>query len=523
MGFGLVIGAAWLALAAVEPAFDAARANEWRFARGEWRWLDGSLEQLLPERQTAAIWLPKVFADFTLTVEMAAAPEGTGVRAGAILFGATGTMTYDWLHLDTRNDQVILVRSSPQNTWQEIRRARVALDDGRTHEVRLDCAGPRVTVTIDGRTVLEADDPARVPGRIGLGTSQGRVAWRRLRIEGEAMDPDAPLADEEPPYLLISRGEAAGPYQAFPDVCRLPNGELLCVFYAGYGHVSLPTAEWPKGGRICLVRSGDEGRTWSPPTVLYDDADDNRDPHIAVLPDGSLICTFFSLYPQGQRWGIRGVQAVRSNDNGATWTEPAELLLADWAVSAPVRVMPDGTCLLGVYREGGGFAYGGVIRSEDGGRTWSPPVPIGEGAKLPLDAETDVILLRDGTLYAALRSSRVNMHYAVSSDLGRSWSEVKDIGFPAHAPHLYRLSDGTILMGHRLPNTALHVSRDECRTWQGPYQVDTVIGAYPSTVELADGTVLVVYYEEGAGSAIRAQRFRVHQEGITPLPPAGDR
>jgi hypothetical protein len=71
-------------------------------------------------------------------------------------------------------------------------------------------------------------------------------------------------ATEPPKYAVISRGKAAGPYQAFSDACRLPNGDLACVFYCGYGHVSLPNPEWPRGGRICLVRSSDEGHTWSP-------------------------------------------------------------------------------------------------------------------------------------------------------------------------------------------------------------------------------------------------------------------
>ena len=100
-------------------------------------------------------------------------------------------------------------------------------------------------------------------------------------------------AADPPKYTVISRGDAAGPYQAFPDVCRLPNGDLACVFYAGYGHVSLPNAEWPRGGRICVVESSDEGRTWSDPRVLFDGPQDDRDPHIAALRDGTLACSFF--------------------------------------------------------------------------------------------------------------------------------------------------------------------------------------------------------------------------------------
>ena len=81
-----------------------------------------------------------------------------------------------------------------------------------------------------------------------------------------------------------------------------------------------------------------------------------------------------------------------------------------------------------------------------------------------------------------------------------------------------RLSTGEILLTHRLPNTALHVSRDDGKTWEGPILIDGVIGAYPATVELKDKSVLVVYYEEGGGSAIRAQRFQLQPSGIKKLP-----
>jgi hypothetical protein len=183
-----------------------------------------------------------------------------------------------------------------------------------------------------------------------------------------------------------------------------------------------------------------------------------------------------------------------------------------------VRELPDGTRILGVYREDGPTAYGGVIRSTDGGKTWSEPIPIGKGSGVRLDAETDFVLLEDGNLYAALRGDRVNMYFATSPDNGVTWSAVKDIGFPGHCPHFTRLSRGEILLTHRLPLTSLHVSRDEGKTWQGPYQIDSTPGAYASTVELKDGTVLVVYYEEGSGSAVRARRFKLKEAGIEFLP-----
>lgn len=321
-------------------------------------------------------------------------------------------------------------------------------------------------------------------------------------------------------FLVISRGAAAGSYQAFPDACRLKNGEILCVFYAGYGHVSLPRPDFPQGGRICLVRSRDDGRSWSEPAALYDDGDDNRDPHIVQLKDGTLVCTFFSLRPGrgGRPYEGIGVQMVRSRDNGRTWEMSAPPVQTDWYSSAPVRQLKSGVCLQGVYHEEGSEAYGGVLRSLDGGKSWSAPIPIGKGQGVRLDAETDLIECRDGTLYAALRSDTANMHFATSVDGGLSWSPATDIGFKGHSPHFTRLRDRTIVLTHRLPHTAMHVSLDECRTWRGPYVIDEVIGAYPSTVERRDGTLLVIYYSEGEGSAIRARRFRLTPTGLEPLP-----
>ena len=319
-------------------------------------------------------------------------------------------------------------------------------------------------------------------------------------------------------HLVISRGEAAGIYQAFTDICRLTNGDLFCVFYAGYGHVSLPRPDCPRGGRICSVRSKDEGRTWSAPRILFDGPHDDRDPHIAQMRDGTVACGFFTYRPQPDGKTLCDTCLITSRDGGESWETEPQVVAPGWPSSAPVRELPDGTRILGVYQEEGATAYGGVIRSTDGGKSWCAPIPIGKGSGVRLDAETDFVRLKDGTLYAALRGDRVNMHFATSPDGGLTWSSVKDIGFPAHCPHFTRLSSGEILLTHRLPLTALHVSRDEGKTWQGPYQIDSTGGAYASTVELKDGSVLVVYYEEGAGSAIRARRFKLKDGGVEFLP-----
>jgi len=315
-------------------------------------------------------------------------------------------------------------------------------------------------------------------------------------------------------HQIICSGEAAGGYAAFPDICRLKKDDLFCVFYSGYGHVSTPNAKWPKGGRIMSVRSSDDGQTWSKPVVVTDTDQDDRDPSVACLKDGTLLLNWFTLHENRV-----AVLLAHSTDNGKTWSEPVKLKLNSpysFACSAPVRELPDGSLILGLYHEDEkkNLAFGATVKSYDGGKTWKELVLIGEKSGVFLDAETDVLRLKGDKLLAALRSSKVNMHYAISEDSGKTWGTVRSFGFKGHCPYFLRHSRGVILLAHRLPATSLHWTADEGKTWQGPVRIDTVGGAYPSMVELPDGLVYCVYYEEGKGSSIRGVRLRVDQKRV---------
>src|SRR5439155_12582750 len=135
--------------------------------------------------------------------------------------------------------------------------------------------------------------------------------------------------------------------------------------------------EWPKGGRVMAVRSADNGKTWGEPFVLADTVHDDRDPHVALLSDGTLVCNWFvAANPDKPLPGKRphAVFLSRSADDGKTWGEPAEVKIdsPDWfACSAPVRELPDKSLILGLYTEeaGGKAAWGATIRSSDGGKT----------------------------------------------------------------------------------------------------------------------------------------------------------
>ncbi len=338
---------------------------------------------------------------------------------------------------------------------------------------------------------------------------------------------------------VICRGTEADGSMAFPDVCRLNNGDLFCVFYSGSGHGTPPTKKWPRCGRIMGIRSKDWGKTWSKSAVILDTPDDDRDPSVTCLKDGTLLLNWFAVAPaKPESPGGAGVRLLlsRSNDSGNTWSEPKDIEIKAeqrFVCSSPIRLLPDASLLLGLYCEGGKGVFGATIKSYDGGKTWKDLAFIGEKAGLYLDAETDVVALKNGRLLAALRSSDQKgkgMYSAESSDSGRTWGPVKPLGFHGHCPYFLRHSSGVLLLGVRLvrptsksgEQTALYWSADDGTTWKGPVQIDYHGGAYPSMVELPDHEVYCVFYdggnEKGEGSSIFGKRLRVSPEDVRVLP-----
>ncbi|MAV33955.1 MAG: hypothetical protein CMJ59_00720, partial [Planctomycetaceae bacterium] len=337
---------------------------------------------------------------------------------------------------------------------------------------------------------------------------------------------------------ITTRGEW-GEYEGFPGVCRLANGDLLAVFYAGRDHMGWPHPELPRRGRICLMRSIDEGATWSKPKTLIDEPIGERDPSISQLKDGTVICTYY-----GTIWYERGrtcdVYTIRSRDNGQTWHETPAKVPAPWYTEAqrqdviakagppatvasnrdpireefkainatrrPVRELSDGTLILPIYGQYGDEPYRcALARSRDGGKTWGDVSMISETHH---HCEPDVIELPDRRLLCVMRPC---MCRSFSTDQGRTWSEPTRL-LRGEAPSLFLTSDRVVLCGHRErpgTRTGLIMSTDDGETWGLPRMIDFAGGAYPSFVELKDGRILCLHYQEAAGGNIRQAIFAV--------------
>ena len=336
---------------------------------------------------------------------------------------------------------------------------------------------------------------------------------RSITVAGKRTVTDAPFPTPPKPFGYVCTDGGNGAYEAFPDVCRLADGRLLCVFYDGWTHVSLPNGEHPNGGRISGCFSSDEGRSWSKPFVVVDTPLDDRDPSVVQLPDGRILCSYFTYEAVEGKSAQCATLISESTDGGQTWSEP-HTIYPGVPCSSPIRILSDGRLILPTYIENDSEHSGSLGISDDGGKTWSETIIIPNGG-MRLDAETDLIERKDGSLYALQREK---MAYSVSTDRGETWSESKDVGFVGHCPYFLRTKDDVILVAFRLPQTSLRFSRDECQTWSDNVLVDEVGGAYPSMVECSDGSILIVYYEEGAGSNIRFKRFRVTDHGVEWIP-----
>jgi len=155
---------------------------------------------------------------------------------------------------------------------------------------------------------------------------------------------------------------------------------------------------------------------------------------------------------------------------------------------------------------------------------WLAEIPTRPGDRGEQYHELHAVECASGRLVVQIRNhNETNRHETLqseSTDGGRTWSVPHPIGVWGLPSHLLRLRDGRLLMtyGHRrapLGNQA-RFSEDEGRTWSEPMLV-SADGAsadvgYPSTVELADRTLLTVWYEVLKGdpmAVLRQAKWRV--------------
>lgn len=289
------------------------------------------------------------------------------------------------------------------------------------------------------------------------------------------------------------------------NLLPLPNGDLLCVWFAGTqegmadisiyaSRLKLGSTHWSKAQKLsddatrseqnpvlfldpdnllwllwtaqksgnqntAIVRyrqSKDWGRSWGEIQTLLDKPGTFIRQPIVVLPDGNwLLPVFYCITPPGEKWvGTHDVSAVKiSSDKGKSWREVA-VPGSTGCVHMNITLLADGS-LLALYRSRwADFIY--QSRSQNGGESWSVPQPT----SLPNNnASIQVTTLRNGHL--ALVFNRMSAENATE----RRTSLYDDIEDEEVAVTTEGASGRTAFWGAPRAPMTLAISSDGGKSW----------------------------------------------------------
>ncbi len=541
-------------------------SESWSFDGGSWAWNDGVLVQKSLKGRPTAFYRKHAFGDVSMRVEFRVQPRGGGVRAAGMLLGSTSSRAAAFVHFDTRNRQVIVWRRENDGSQDELGRVRgLSLTDGAWHIGRVDLFSGRLQVYLDGRVVLRVPDVRPEPGLVGLYTSQGGVEFREFRVRGV---PAPPLEnwrirrawevkkEQKAAEILWTRVlcKEPGRYIGWPTVCRTRDGELLAVFS---GDRDAHVCPW---GKVQLVRSKDDGETWSEPEIVCNTPLDDRDAGIIQTGKGTLVMAWFTSLAfegtarshagQGGVWDqwlqhamkltpeLRkqwfGYWTRRSEDNGRTWEAPVRTRGS--APHGPIA-LSDGRLLYVGRRNPHRGTVLTVEESADDGRSWQQIASIKTAPGDPITSfhEPHAVEAADGTIIAQFRfhfmdpkthrmdNSKSYLRQAESRDGGRTWTTAHRVPLLGYPPHLIRLRNGWLVSvyGRRLPPYGEYacISRDSGKTWDVNNEIK-LAGAengdlgYPASTELADGSILTVYYQQdapGEKTCLMGTRWRLRK------------
>ena len=360
-----------------------------------------------------------------------------------------------------------------------------------------------------------------------------------------------------------------GRYIGWPTIGRTPDGTLLAVFSGDRD------AHIDPFGKTMLVSSSDCGQTWGAPELINDTPLDDRDAGLCACRDGSVLVSWFTSHYtdeqymamcqtkeetarrqaylqhfkkeniplwagdslEGGRYAL-GHWIRRSIDGARTWEDPVRV--PPTTPHGPIELADGRLLFVGIETIHGRRERRGHLlaaESRDKGRTWSVIGKISMFPRYPGDApggyayfcEPHVTEAGPNKLLAMARyeerplgSERSHLWQFTSEDGGHHWSEPRELPIIGKPPHLITLRDGRLLVTygyrHEPFGQRACLSADGGKTWD--YDDEIVLRddgpsddlGYPASVELADGTIMTVYYQQehaGAKTCLMATHWRL--------------
>jgi predicted neuraminidase len=327
-----------------------------------------------------------------------------------------------------------------------------------------------------------------------------------------AADDPGPAEDGKyRPSALAGVEEAYLP-KTFPsshaaNLLQLKNGDLLCAWFSGSwegdSDVAIVLARLPKGSS-----------QWTKPIVVDHHTGQSYQNPVLFQAPGGTVWIFHTTQGAGAGESNAKVLVTISSDDGRHWTPETVLFDTPGAFTRDrVVVMPDGRWMLPMYTSADNSSA--VRISSDGGANWKNcPIPESKGYVQP-----DVVLV-NSEYVAWLRSRAADFIYRSTSPDGCTWTAPRKTELPNNnaSVQLEKLANGHLVLafnnkskgGPRRP-LSVALSKDGGATWGWVRDLETGRAvlepgkdpnrkepgreeySYPSVLQTADGKINVAY------------------------------
>ncbi len=296
------------------------------------------------------------------------------------------------------------------------------------------------------------------------------------------------------------------------------------------------------------VESRDGGRTWTTVSI----SDDSDTGAVRIFPGfyldkdtflgvGGVIFTWNE--EKNRHLFVGRLLAAHSSDGGETWNETfpvndmREHLMFH---EGRVKLLRDGTVVLPVYGKLPSVSEDTIwdaflFFSQDGGRSWSKPLPLERGTATLSCEEPEVTELGNGDLLVVMRHCNpskagtdevyVNCGQQVVRKVRGHWVAgphvMTPLGFRGH-PALLRTRDGIVVCAGS--GNQFNFSIDEGKTWSETMRIDDPAyhrhNHYPVLLEMSDGRIMSFYhmgndlpYPPPEDEWIHTTMFRIQRKG----------
>ncbi|MEZ5944666.1 MAG: exo-alpha-sialidase [Planctomycetaceae bacterium] len=282
------------------------------------------------------------------------------------------------------------------------------------------------------------NDDADIDQRVGAAVQ--RVTFSN----GEVVKLDVPVSLQRMGVAVRNGGDNGVHTFRIPGLATTNQGTLIAVYdvrYRGGGDL-------PGDIDVGMSRSTDGGRTWEPMKVIMDMGDDPKwssdgigDPAVLVDRNTGTIWVAGTWSHGNRSWNGSGpglnpaetgqLMLVRSDDDGATWSDPINITeqvkRPEWCfiLQGPGKgiTMSDGTIVFAAqYQdppEKRRLPHSTIIYSQDHGETWH----VGTGAHDDT-TESQVVEVEPGVLMLNCRYNRKSARVVMTTrDMGATWQK----------------------------------------------------------------------------------------------------